>query len=395
MFTTSDIRRFSHRLATGYSTVVFYLLLLSLPRPSYGVNPAASVTSTDTKSQKTSQEATPKKNEPKYKQPPVQKGVALGLFRQEPNWNYNDFVLEIKQLGASHVAIVVSNYMKTSEHHEIYDLKGYTTPMKTVEKTIAQVKKAGMEVFLFPILRVEDKSNGGWRGTLKPSDSDAFFENYTQYVLRYAEVAAKHNVTLFSIGSELSTMDVHTDKWRAIIRAVRAVYPGKITYSANWDHYDKVEFFDDLDFLGVTGYFQLADKRLPIENNPPLEMLVHSWREVYFRLMRWQHKFDKPLIFTEVGYLSQKGAAAAPWAEGANETVDLEIQRRCYEAFIRVVDNSDTVAGAYFWNWFDWEGENDREYTPREKPAAAEIKSWFTSDSTTPPSISALNATRE
>ena len=323
-------------------------------------------------------EAAPDSPSPDFNTPPAQKGVALGLFRQEPDWNYNDFLVEINALGASHVAVVVSNYMKTNEHNEIYDLEGYTTPMPTVEKTIRQVQKKGMKVFLFPILRVEDKSNGGWRGTLAPSNVDEFFSNYTTYILRYAAVAEKLKVPLMSIGSELGTMDVHTDRWRAIIKAVRKVYHGEITYSANWDHYDKVEFFDDLDYLGVTGYFQLAERKEPFDTNPPIETLVHSWREIYFQLMRWQYKWHKPLLFTEVGYLSQKGAAAQPWAEGANEKVDLEIQRRCYEAFIRVWDNEDRVAGVYFWNWFDWEGENNREYTPREKPAADEMKKWFT-----------------
>jgi hypothetical protein len=312
-----------------------------------------------------------------FNTPPQHKGMALGLFRQEPNWNYNDFVVEIKALGASHVAVVVSNYMQTNEHNEIFDLAGFTAPLCTVEKTIRQVQKSGMEVFLFPILRVQDKSNGGWRGTLAPTDLDAFFENYTRYILKYARLAEKTHVALMSIGSELSTMDVYTEHWRDIIRAVRDAYHGPITYSANWDHYDKVLFFDDLDYLGVTGYFQLADAAEPVDVNPSVESLTHSWREIYFKLMRWQHRFNKPLIFTEVGYLSQKGAAARPWAEGANEKVDLEIQRRCYEAFIRVWDNEDRVMGVYFWNWFDWEGENDREYTPREKPAADEVKNWF------------------
>lgn len=317
-----------------------------------------------------------------FNKPPIQKGVALGLFRQEPDWNYKDFVTEIKQIGASHVAVVVSNYMKTNLSNEIYDLKGYTTPLRTVEETIKQVQAQGMKVFLFPILRVEDKTNGGWRGTLAPADLDAFFKNYTQYILRYAALAQKLNVPLMSVGSELGSMDIHTNKWRNIIKEVRKVYKGKLTYSANWDHYTKVEFFDDLDYAGVTGYFQLVDTKVSIETNPPIETLIHSWREIYFKLMKWQHRIGKPFIFTEVGYLSQKGAAAKPWAEGADEKVDLEIQRRCYEAFIRVWDGEHRMEGAYFWNWFDWEGENDREYTPREKPAANEISKWFQSVST-------------
>ncbi|MBN2341385.1 MAG: hypothetical protein JXX29_08310 [Deltaproteobacteria bacterium] len=319
-----------------------------------------------------------------FRSPPAQRGVALGLFRQEPNWNYKDFVTEIQHTGANYMAIVVSNYMKTNLSNEIYDLQGYTAPLHTVEKTIRQAQKQNMNVFLFPILRVEDKSNGGWRGTLAPTDEDAFFENYTRYIVRYAKLAQKLQVPLMSVGSELSTMDIHTERWHKIIEEVRKVYHGKLTYSANWDHYPKVAFFDRLDYAGVTGYFQLEDTRAPVDVNPPIEKLVHSWREIYFKLMRWQNELNKPLIFTEVGYLSQQGAASRPWAEGADEKVDLEIQRRCYEAFIRVWDNEDRLAGVYFWNWFDWEGENDREYTPREKPAADEMRKWFSASEASP-----------
>ncbi|MCP4494820.1 MAG: hypothetical protein GY820_47100, partial [Gammaproteobacteria bacterium] len=57
----------------------------------------------------------------------------------------------------------------------------YTVPMHTVERTVNDARKRGMKIFLFPILRVEDKSDGGWRGTLAPNDKDAFYKNYTAY----------------------------------------------------------------------------------------------------------------------------------------------------------------------------------------------------------------------
>jgi hypothetical protein len=206
---------------------------------------------------------------------------------------------------------------------------------------------------------------------------DAFFRNYTEFILRFARLAEQHRVPLLSVGSELSSMDVHGGRWRKVIAAVRGVYGGALTYSANWDHYREVKFWDALDYAGVTGYFELADKQRAPAENPGLGQLIHSWREHYMRLMRWQHRVGKPLILTEVGYLSQRGTAARPWNEGADEALDLDIQRRCYEAFRRVWDDEPRLAGAYFWNWFGWGGPTSKEYTPRGKPAAREIAAWY------------------
>jgi len=309
--------------------------------------------------------------------PPAQRGIALGLYSEDPDWPYGYFFDEMKSAGASHVAIVVPWYMKTSRSDEIFEHPRFTVPMRTVEKAIADARARKLEVFLFPILRVENKSDGGWRGSLEPKDVDAFFRNYTEYILRFARVAQTHGVPVLSVGSELNTMDLHEGRWRRIIAAVRQVYQGQLTYSANWDHYYEVRFWDALDHAGVTGYFELADKHKQPLDNPTLQQLIHAWREHYMRLMRWQYHIGKPLILTEVGYLSQRGAAARPWNEGAVEPLDLDLQRRCYEAFRRVWDDEPRLSGAYFWNWFGWGGPTSVEYTPRGKPAAQEIASWY------------------
>jgi hypothetical protein len=309
--------------------------------------------------------------------PPVQRGVALGLYSEDPDWSYVDMLDEMVAAGASHVAIVVPYYMKDYRSFTIYRHPRFSAPMSTIERTIADARARGLTVFLFPILRLEDESGGNWRGNLRPGDVDAFYASYEKYILSFAELAERLDVPLLSVGSELASMDVDAARWRKIIAAVRRVYHGALTYSANWDHYEAVSFFDALDYAGVTGYFELAEKEKALEEDPPIEQLVHSWREYHRRLMRWQHRIGKPILITEVGYLSQRGAAARPWNEGANEALDLDLQRRCYEAFRRVWDGEERLAGAYFWNWFGWGGPKSKEYTPRSKPAAREVGAWY------------------
>jgi hypothetical protein len=309
--------------------------------------------------------------------PPPQRGIALGLYSEDPDWSYGYFFDEMKAAGASHVAIVVPWYIKTVRDTRIFDHQRLTVPMRTVERAIADAAARDLTVFMFPILRVEDKSDGGWRGSLEPRDLDEFYRSYTDYILRFARLAEKHGVPLLSVGSELGSLDVQERRWRRVIARVREVYNGRLTYSANWDHYREVKFWDALDFAGVTGYFELSDKQKAPREDPDLAQLIHSWREHYMRLIRWQHRVGKPLILTEVGYLSQRGTAARPWNEGADEQLDLEIQRRCYEAFRRVWDDEPRLEGAYFWNWFGWGGPTSKEYTPRGKPAAREIAAWY------------------
>jgi hypothetical protein len=305
--------------------------------------------------------------------PPPQRGAALGLYSEDPNWSYVDMLGEMKAAGVNQVAIVVPWYVKTHKDVTIFAHPKYTVPMHTVIRTIKDARKHQMKIFLFPILRVENRSDGGWRGILAPRDKEAFYRNYTEYILGFARLAEKLRVPLLSIGSELSSLDVEENKWRIIIAKIRAVYSGKLTYSANWDHYEKVPFFDALDYPGTTGYFELAERGA----NPSVDELILAWRNVYLRLMEWQNQLQKPIILTEVGYLSQKNAAAWPWKEGADEELDLDIQRRCYEAFRRVWNGENRLAGVYFWNWFGWGGPTSKEYTPRNKPAAQEVAEWY------------------
>jgi hypothetical protein len=305
--------------------------------------------------------------------PPVQRGAALGLFSADPNWSYVDMLDEMKAAGVNSVAIVVPYYMKTALDVEIYAHPKYSMPMSTVRRTVKDARDRGMEIFLFPILRLEDESKG-WRGALNPKELNRFFQNYEQYILSFAKLADELKIPLMSVGSELESMEVHKDSWLKVIAAVRAVYKGKLTYSANWDSYKKTPFFDALDYIGVTGYFELAEAK---NKEPSVEDLLHAWRYTYADLMRLSEKWKKPLIFTEIGYLSQKGTASWPWKEGANEPLDLEIQRKCYEALRRMWDNEPRLAGVYLWNWFGWGGLDSKEYTPRNKPAAKETAKWY------------------
>jgi hypothetical protein len=302
------------------------------------------------------------------------RGVSLGLFGEDPDWSYDGLLAEIQALGATHVELVVPWYQRDVAATDIHPHTRFSPPDRTVLRTLRQAHARGLKVLLFPIVRLEDPGpKGDWRGTLKPRDVDAWFRSYERWLLALAALAQREGVAALSVGSELSTLDVDRPRWAALVERVRAAYRGVLTYSGNWDHYRDVKIYDLVDVLGVCGYFALGGGRGPSD----VPTLTAAWQRQRRELEEWQRRLGKPFVFTELGYLSQKGTHAWPWREGADEPVDLDEQRRCYEAFARTWGGAASLQGVFFWNWYGWGGARSKGYPPRNKPAAHVIRGWF------------------
>lgn len=101
--------------------------------------------------------------------------------------------------------------------------------------SIRQAKAAGFKVFLKPVIDVRlEGGNYTWRGNIKGSD-EWFKELYTPFIKHMATIAQKEKVDIFSVGSELRDSESHVAQWRNIIKVVRGLYHGKLTYIANHD----------------------------------------------------------------------------------------------------------------------------------------------------------------
>jgi hypothetical protein len=194
--------------------------------------------------------------------------------------------------------------------------------------------------------------------------------------MHYAMLAEETQAEVLVVGSELVTSERLIGRWLTLIDKVRQVYKGKLCYSANWDHYESIKFWDRLDLVGMTSYYTLVSHA-----NPTVGELLEAWEPVKERILKWQQRVGKPILFTEVGWCSQEGAASEPWNyyHNQNATIDgLEEQRRCYEAFMRTWDSVPGIAGAIWWEWTaEPGGLDDFNYLPKGKPAERELRSWF------------------
>jgi len=113
-------------------------------------------------------------------------------------------------------------------------------------------------------------------------------------------------------------------EWRALIREVRKVYGGRLTYAANHDQYVEVQFWEDLDVLGINAYFPLREgllREAPVkEALAPTaaleETLEAGWSEVLEEIAAFRDESEiesMPVVFTELGYTFRRGCTFEPW----------------------------------------------------------------------------------
>ncbi len=233
---------------------------------------------------------------------------------------------------------------------------------------IKKIHKTGRKVSLQPHLVVEEYD--AWAGVINPADVDQWFSSYSKAFLHYAKLAEKHDVELLPIGNEYVPMWKHNEEWKALIKEIRKNYNGEITTKINawWqkDYLEKVlewEWLSELDYIGISPYFDLIR-----EKNPTLEDVKASWRNTHHELNAVESlemisdKFDKDIIFLEIGYRSIEGTVMEPWnskievpANGKNHAVpNQEAQVVAVQALFDVFLEKDWFKGVF---WFLWPTE--------------------------------------
>lgn len=282
--------------------------------------------------------------------------------------------------GTKWVSILTTWYQQQCFTTKIFPVE--TSPSdESVIHAIQTAHSLGMKVMIKPHLDLVDTSSGSWRGEIaciNEPDWQVWFESYRDFVLHYAKMSQEQNVDLFCIGTELSYVStIRREMWENIvIKPVREVYKGPITYAANWDvEYMHVAFWDLLDYVGIDAYFPLSD-----EQTPNLEDIKKGWDKWVKEMEAFQKKVDKPIIFPEVGYCSADGCAIMPWEQQAGMKVNLRLQADCYEALLQTFWDKEWFYGVYWWLWgtdIRFGGHNNRGFTPQNKLAQKVVESWY------------------
>jgi hypothetical protein len=228
------------------------------------------------------------------------------------------------------------------------------SPPAWLVRPIREAHARGIKVAVTPHL-AHWGSPFSWRGAIafpEPAARARFFREYTAWVRAVAR--ATRQADAFVVGSELDATVAHDSEWREVIREVRAVYPGPLTYAANWDAFERVPFWDAVDVAGIQAYFPLVEAGAPASEGA----LTAGWERVMSRIRAFRQRTGKHVVFTELGYDVSLAAASRPWEPGPHGTPGedgAELQRRCIRAALRAVDQEPAVIGAFLWKWFPGE----------------------------------------
>ncbi|MDA0337583.1 MAG: hypothetical protein O2782_20655 [bacterium] len=278
------------------------------------------------------------------------------------------------------IALNPFSYQRTASDPSLYF--GGDPPDAHLVHAIEQAHALGLQVMLKPHIWLQQKDDDAWRGRIgmnNEPDWRLWFENYERFILHYARIAEREQVDIFCIGVELArTMKEREQDWRALIDRIRQVYHGPITYAANWwGEYDEIHIWDALDYVGINAFFPLSET-----GAPDLETLRVGARRVADEVELLQLTTHRPVIFTEVGYKSVRGATVTPWEwpRRIEPAVDLELQSRAYQAVLEVMWQRPWFYGMYWWKWHshtDHGGPRDGDFTPRGKPAERTLSQWY------------------
>lgn len=227
------------------------------------------------------------------------RGIAVGVFDPtQPARAYAPGLREIRNLGANSISLPVY-WVQTDvgasaiAPREELSLEAYDDLIRGV---IANAHDQGMSVLLMPVIQIGTVEAGDWRGTIRPDDESLWWTSYRRFVLHYARLAASEGVELLCVGSELSSMEQEEAQWLRLIAEVRRVYDGQLTYSANWDHYEDVGFWPQVDYVGLSGYYTLSSQL-----RPSYSQLAAGWAQIRDELTAWSRRQDRRLLFTEIG----------------------------------------------------------------------------------------------
>jgi len=280
---------------------------------------------------------------------------------------------EIALTGGEWVAMIPYGYTMLGESQIRYNSsrQWWGERYEGTAEMITMAKQKGLKVMLKPQVWIPRM----WVGDFYPDDMKQWEVSMSEFTLDFARLADSLDVEMFCLATEYKKLSIGNPAYfRKLIKEIRKVYPGKVTYAANWDEYDQVTFWDELDYIGVNAYFPLSSNE-----KPTLGELKNAWKAISEDLAAVSHTYQKPILFPEFGYRSVSNNTERPWEHGRAE-YEAVSQSVAFESLFSTVWQEPWMAGGFIWKWRFFEdagGHGDASFTPQGKPAMDVISSYY------------------
>jgi hypothetical protein len=296
---------------------------------------------------------------------------------------YGRMLAECKQWGATWIAITPFGRVADLAGRGVDPTfeKPHLDNQSDVRRAVAMAHAAGLSVMLVPHLWVE---SGQWRAEIDPKTDEGWArwaESYRSFVLGWARVAEEAGVEMLSAGVELRSWVTTTraPTFAAVLRDVRKTYHGLLTYSANWDDVEHTVILSELDVIGINAFYPLADKE-----GAGFSTLLEGGERVQKRVSALARAWQKPVLFTEIGYTTRPDPAVKPWEwpdAMKNVVVDELAQAHAYRALVAPLLDEPSFMGFFVWRVYadpdDVSQEAEWGFSPRGKLAELVVRDAF------------------
>jgi hypothetical protein len=333
---------------------------------------------------------TPRATDPISQEPRAIRGVTVGPIESalHPDRGYGTAssartMRDLARLGATWVSL--TPFGRIADLHPTGIDWTFETPFeenrRAMLEAMRQAHAAGLRVLLVPHLWVE---TGDWRGELAPGSDAAWARwaaSYRAFVLAWADVAERGHADMLSVGVELRSWvtSLAAGQFFPIIDAVRRVYRGSLTYSANWDDADDNVLWGALDVIGINAFYPLAE-----HNGARFDELLSGGRKVAARVHALAERWQRPVVFTELGYTTRPDPAVRPWEwpdRMKGVPIDARAQAEAYRALLAPLLEEPRFAGFFVWRVYadpdDASQEAEWGFSPRGKLAELTVRDAF------------------
>ncbi|MBC9783976.1 hypothetical protein H1S01_05555 [Heliobacterium chlorum] len=262
-------------------------------------------------------------------------------------------------------------------------------------KAMEPIRKAGLDAFLEPFPWV---NQGGLAETAwNPTDVKEWFHRWGDICLQAAKFAQEERIGTLVISDGIIHLEPYPDQWIQLIKEIRQIYDGKITYRTQWWYTSWVNpldrkfqkklenpLFGQVDFISISAYFELTNSWEPTEKE-----LIGAWyrstrymrrQPIVEQIVQFHQRWNKPIFFGEVGYVNFAGTNCMPWSVNPSDKPSPREQRDCFSAFYKVFWHQPWFLGASVFQIHMPESA----YYPVGKPAEEVIRTipWETTGST-------------
>ncbi len=315
------------------------------------------------------------------------KGYTWGFFSKEGELmtkEAEDSMRRLASNGLDWICIPVNGWQETFYSTTIFSLYGRTQTDEELKHVIKLAKSLNLKVCLKPMVNCLDHA---WRARIDfpPEEGcdywEKWFASYNRFMCYYAKLAEETGCEMLCTGCEMAGMDKQAGYCSDMIDRVRQVFSGIIMHNINHGDECRFKWLDKVDVIGISGYYPVTDK-----DNKGIETMRKRWPAVMENLEKCHKKYDRPVMFAEIGVRNEQGCTMYPWDfhDRPELPTDEQEQSDFYESAMEATWDIPWFAGYFWWDWKavlpdEEKMKENRDFTVCGKLAEKTLKKWYTS----------------